>query len=242
MWMKRWTMAMKPISFWHRLLDLISPRLCVVCGQRLSVTEEVICAKCNLHLPRTGFHRNAYENEMAKLFWGQITIERAAAFFYYEAHAEPANLIYELKYKNHPEIGETIGRMVATEIKASGFFDGIDGIVPIPLARKRQLQRGYNQSHEIARGVTEITGLPILSAAVRRNSFEGSQTNKGRWERNENVESVFELQDASMVRGRNLLLIDDVVTTGATVIACAKELVKAGDVKVSVLSLGFAKS
>ena len=116
MWMKRWLTGMKPISFWHRLLDLISPRLCVVCGQRLSVTEEVICARCNLHLPRTGYHQNAYENEMAKLFWGQIPIERATAFFFYEAHSEPANLIYELKYKNHPEIGETIGRMVAMEV------------------------------------------------------------------------------------------------------------------------------
>ena len=82
---------MKPISFWHRLLDLISPRLCVVCGHRLTVTEEVICARCNFHLPRTGFQHNAYENEMAKLFWGQIPIERATAFFYYEAHAETAN-------------------------------------------------------------------------------------------------------------------------------------------------------
>ena len=179
---------------------------------------------------------------MAKLFWGQIPIKRATAFFYYEAHAEPANIIYELKYKNHPEIGETIGRMVAAEIKASGFFDGIDGLVPIPLARKRQLQRGYNQSLEIARGISEVTGLPILGGAVKRKSFEGSQTNKGRWERNENVESVFELRDADIVQGKHVLLIDDVVTTGATVIACAKELLKAGEVKVSVLSLGFAKS
>ena len=242
MWMKRWLTGMKPISFWHRLLDLISPRLCVVCGQRLSVTEEVICARCNLHLPRTGYHQNAYENEMAKLFWGQIPIERATAFFFYEAHSEPANLIYELKYKNHPEIGETIGRMVAIEVQRSGFFDGIDGIVPIPLAKKRERQRGYNQSLEIARGVSEVTGLPILDTAVRRKSFEGSQTNKGRWERNENVESVFVLHDPSVVHDRHLLMIDDVVTTGATVIACAKELLQAGGVKVSVLSLGFAKS
>ena len=92
------------VSFWHRLLDLISPRLCVVCGQRLTVSEEIICAKCNLHLPRTGFHQDPYENEMAKLFWHQIPIERATALFYYEAHSETANILYELKYKSHPEI------------------------------------------------------------------------------------------------------------------------------------------
>ncbi len=235
-------MPMKPISFWHRLLDLISPRLCVVCGCRLSVTEEILCAKCNFHLPRTDFHRDACDNEMARLFWGQIPIERATALFFYEAHAETANIIYELKYKNHPEIGETIGRLLAREIQPSGFFDGIDVIVPIPLAKRRQRQRGYNQSQEIARGVGEVTGLPIDDRVVRRTAFEGSQTSKGRWERNENVEHVFELADTETVHGKHLLLIDDVVTTGATVLACAQELAKAGDVKISVLALGFAKS
>lgn len=233
---------MKPISFWHRLLDLISPRCCVVCGHRLSVTEEVICACCNFHLPRTGFQKNPYENEMAKLFWAQIPVECATALFYYEAHSETANILYQLKYNDHPEIGEVLGRMIAKELEPSGFFDGIDGIVPVPLAKKRQRQRGYNQSMELARGVSEITCLPILNKVVRRSTYEGSQTNKGRWERNENVEHVFELVNATTIRGKHLLIIDDVVTTGATVIACAKELAKAGDMKISVLALGFAKS
>ena len=233
---------MKPISFWHRLLDLISPRLCVVCGHRLTVTEEVICARCNFHLPRTGFQHNAYENDMAKLFWGQIPIERATAFFYYEAHAETANILYELKYKDHPEIGEIFGRMFATEIKSAGFFDGIDGIVPVPLAKKRQRQRGYNQSEEIAQGVSEITGLPIYNKVVKRIIFKGSQTNKGRWDRQENVERVFDLIDAEAVSNKHLLLIDDVVTTGATCIACAKVLCQSANVRISILSLGFAKS
>ena len=233
---------MKPISFWHRLLDLISPRCWVVCGHRLTVTEEIICVRCNFHLPRTGFQKNPYENEMAKLFWVQIPIDRAAALFYYEAHSETANILYELKYKDHPEIGEVMGRMMAKELDPSGFFDGIDGIVPVPLAKKRQRQRGYNQSFELACGINEITHLPILSKVVRRTTYEGSQTSKDRWERNENVEHVFELIDASVIRGKHLLIVDDVVTTGATVIACAKELAKAFDVKISVLALGFAKS
>ena len=230
------------VSFWHRLLDLISPRLCVVCGQRLTVSEETLCARCNLHLPRTDFHLDPYENEMAKLFWHQIPIERATALFYYEAHAETANILYELKYTDHPEIGEVMGRLMAKELKPSGFFDGIDGIVPIPLAKKRQRQRGYNQSLEISRGVSEITSLPIYNKVVRRIAFEGSQTNKGRWERNENVENVFELTDETAINGKHLLIVDDVVTTGATVLACAKELCKAPNVKFSVLALGFAKS
>ena len=230
------------ISFFHRLLDLISPRLCEVCGSRLSVTEEVICGRCNLHLPRTGYHHNPYENEMAKLFWGQIPIERATALYFFQPHAETANIIYSMKYKNHPEIGEVMGRMVAKELSQSGFFVGIDAIVPIPLAPKRQRQRGYNQSLEIAQGINEVTGLTILDKIVRRNLFEGSQTSRGRWERNENVENVFELIDTTAASGRHLLIVDDVVTTGATIIACAKELCKAGNVKISVLSLGLAAS
>ena len=135
-----------------------------------------------------------------------------------------------------------MGRMMGKELLPSGFFDGIDGIIPIPLAKKRQRQRGYNQSVEIARGVSEVTGLPILNQVVRRTNFKSSQTQLGRWERNENVETVFELIDGNAIRGKHLLIIDDVITTGATMIACAQQLVKAGDVKVSVLSLGFAKS
>ena len=233
---------MPPISFWSRLLDLISPRMCVVCGRRLSISEEVICGKCNLHLPRTGFQQDPYQNIMAKMFWGQIPIERATALIYYEPHAETANILYELKYKNHPEIGEVMGRLMARELQMSHFFEGIDAIIPVPLAKKRERQRGYNQSHELAKGISEITGLPIYNKVVRRTVFEGSQTSLGRWERNENVEQVFELKDAATIQGKHLLIVDDVVTTGATVLACAKELCKAGNVKVSVIALGFAKS
>ena len=229
------------ISFWSRLLDLISPRMCVVCGSRLSVTEETLCSKCYLHLPRTDFKNDLYENVMAKLFWGQIAIEKADALFYYEAHAETAKILYELKYKNHPEIGVVMGRMMAKELMKSGLFEGIDAIVPVPLARKRERQRGYNQSLELAKGVSEVTGLPIANLVIRRTKFVGSQTQRGRWERNENVAHVFELVDEN-ISGQHLLLIDDVVTTGATVIACAKEMQKASNVKISVLALGFAKS
>jgi ComF family protein len=229
------------ISFWSRLLDLISPRLCVVCGNRLAVTEETLCSKCYLHLPRTDFANDLYENMMAKLFWGQIKLEKATALFYYEPHAETAQILYELKYKNHPEIGVVMGRMMAKELMKSGLFEDIDALVPVPLAKKREHERGYNQSLELAKGVSEVTGLPIANLVIRRTKFVGSQTKRGRWERNENVEHVFELVDDN-ISDQHLLLIDDVVTTGATVIACAKEMQKASNVKISVLALGFAKS
>ena len=228
-------------SFWHRLIMLIAPRACPVCGQRLTVGEEVICARCNLHLPRTHFAANAYENEMAKLFWGRIPIERAAALFYYEAGSEVSRIIYDLKYHHHPEIGWEMGRLAAQECARDAFFEGIDMIVPIPLAKRRERQRGYNQSTEIARGVAHATGLPIRSKVVRRIRFEGSQTQQSLQGRHENVEGVFELCWKADVQGKHILLIDDIVTSGATIVSCANELRKGGAAHFSILSLGFAK-
>ena len=134
-----------------------------------------------------------------------------------------------------------MGRLLAKELQRADFFDGIDGIIPIPLTRKRYRQRGYNQSYEIAKGVSEVTGLPIYNDAVQRTNFKGSQTHRWRWDRIENVESAFKLTNAERIAGKHILLIDDVVTTGATMISCAKELSKAGNVKFSTLSLGHTK-
>lgn len=233
---------MKPISFWHRLLDLISPRLCVVCDSRLSAGEEVVCAKCHFHLPRTDFHHDPHDNEMARHFWHQIPVERATAFFYYEAHAATARILYAMKYGGHPEIGEAMGRMMATEIQSSGFFEGIDVIIPVPLTVKRQRQRGYNQSMEIARGISAVTGIPVDNEVMSRIVFAESQTHKDRWARNDNVIGVFRCNAPTTVSGRHVLLIDDVVTTGATLISCAQELMKASDIRLSILTLGYAKS
>lgn len=234
-----WTMS---ISLWHRLLDLVAPRVCAACGRRLAPTEQVVCASCNMQLPRTGFQSSAKDNIMARLFWGIIPVERAAALFYYEAGSRTASILYDLKYHDHPEIGVTMGRMMAREFGEAGFFRGIDVIVPIPLARSRQRHRGYNQSRELARGISQTTGLPVYDKVVRRTRFLKSQTQMGRQERQENVADVFEAKDLAALRGRHVLLVDDVVTTGATMVACAREILKAEGVCVSLLSLGFTKS
>ncbi len=230
------------ISFFSRILELIAPRTCTVCGRRLSVSEQVLCATCNLHLPRTYYAKDAYNNEMAKLFWVRIPIERAAALFFYHAHSEASQLIYALKYGNQPNIGVYMGSMVAEEFKRDDFFKSIDFIVSIPLTSARKRKRGYNQSEEIAKGVHLVTGIPILYNLVKRVKFKESQTHKNRLERAENVEHAFQMTTNNpAIVGKHILLIDDIVTTGATICACATALQRYGEVRISVMSLGVVK-
>ena len=143
------------------LLDLIIPRPCVMCGNRLAVDEPYICRSCNDQLPRTHYDRKPYDNKMAQLFWGLMPVERAVAWFYYAPNTKTSQTIYDLKYHDQPDIGISMGQLMSREIKESGFFEGIDIIVPVPLAKERQKERGYNQSTMIARGISRETGIPI---------------------------------------------------------------------------------
>ena len=224
-----------------RILDFISPRLCVVCGQRLTPTERSLCGVCLFHLPRTDFHQKPLDNPMAQLFWGLAPIEKAAALFYYHPHSETAQLVYRLKYNNRPDIGEDMGRVMANELQATDFFSDIDVLLPVPLASKRLRQRGYNQSEQLAIGISDITHLPIVSKVLRRKHFQQSQTTLNRWQRQENVTDTFQLKEEHLLQGKHVLLIDDICTTGATLIACANVLKTIEGIRISVLTLGFTK-
>ena len=229
-------------SLWSRLLDLISPRQCAVCGNRLSLTEHAICTVCYLHLPRTTYQFTPYDNPMTQLFWGLASVSRAAALFYYESHSEAAQLIYDLKYGNRPDIGEDMGRMMAEEMQTADFFAGEGILVPVPLSSKRLRQRGYNQSEMICRGIREKTGWAIAAKALRRKHFKQSQTSLMRHQRQENVADMFELYQVEGLEGKHILLVDDVCTTGATLTACANALSTIPGIRLSVLTLGFTKS
>lgn len=229
------------MSLWSRVLDFVSPRLCAVCGSRLSVTEHALCSACCLRLPRTDFCLRPYDNPVAQAFWGQADVERAASFFYFEPHSEVSRMIYSLKYKGRPDIGVALGRLAAGEFMAAGFFDGVDVIVPVPLARKRLRERGYNQSAEVAAGVSSLTGIPVDERSVCRKAFKTSQTKLGRWERLGNVSGLFEVRRQERLLGKHVLLVDDVFTTGATVMACASAVAAVPGTTVSIMTLGFTK-
>ena len=230
------------MNWWSRFLDFISPRLCVVCGRRLSPTERSLCAVCQLHLPRTGFQFSPDDNPMAQLFWHLVPVERAAAFIYYQSHSEMARMVYELKYRNSPDVGEDLERLMATDMQLAHFFDGIDLLVPVPLTNKRLRQRGYNQSEMLAQGVSDVTHLPVVPKALKRQVFRESQTHLSRHERQENVDGIFVVADAKTLKGRHVLLIDDVCTTGATLMSCAQALAPIEGIRISVLTLGFTKN
>lgn len=229
------------ISPWTRLLDFISPRTCAVCGARLAITEEELCSVCNLHLPRTNFHLHPLDNPLAKMFWGLMPIEKGTALFHYSPQSDTSRLIYALKYFSRPQIGVHMGRLLARDIVDTAFFEGIDVIVPVPLAPKRRRERGYNQSEEIARGIGDATGIRVDCNALKRKTFKTSQTHLHRWQRLENVDKAFYItKQAQRLKGKHVLLVDDIITTGATIVACADAMKEVEGIRFSVVALGIA--
>ena len=226
------------ISIIKDIANLLFPQYCICCGERLSKQEKHICVSCLANLPRTNSHI-CRELPPEQLFWGKLPIERVVCFFFHES-TNIKQIIWDLKYNNHPNIGRYFARIYAKEIKDSGFFDGIDIIIPVPLSWRKLLKRGYNQCDYIAQGISDETGIPIEKNAVRRVKHNVSQTNFDRQQRQENVENIFSLAHPELVRGKHILIIDDVLTTGATICSLGNVICNAGDVKISVLTLALA--
>ena len=220
------------------IIEYIFPRYCPICNKRMGAGEKSICFMCLNDLPRTNAH-SIEGNPIEKLYWTHLPIERATSFFFYDS-IESREVIYHTKYFKDPKVGEAVARVMAEELMTTDFFDGMDLIVPIPLHPRRLRKRGYNQCDFIAKGISEVTGLPIEKDAVRRIVDNTSQTHLFEMERKENVIDIFKLEHPEKVRGKHILLVDDVITTGATSISCGQELVKAGDVIISVVSMAYA--
>ena len=219
------------------LLDIIFPRYCAVCGERLSHTEKHICLNCLCSMPLI---EKSHKQEIEKLFWGKIPVERATSFMYYRKGSPYNNLLHQIKYKAHPETAIYIANIAATELIEEGFFDGIDIIVPLPLSRKKERQRGYNQSDYIAKGLSQKSGIPILRNAIQRTVANETQTHKNRDERWKNVEGIFSVISPNELQGKHILLVDDVLTTGATIASCAKCICTLTDTKISLFTLAYS--
>lgn len=219
------------------VLNFLLPCQCVMCGNRLTTNEKSICTSCYLHLPFTNYH-TVEHSPLEKMFWEQFPIERAASVFHYDGK-EVHHIIHSLKYNNRPEVGYNLALMYTKELKEHNFFENIDCIIPIPLHWKRQIKRHYNQSFYISKGIKKTTGIPIYNDVVKRVINNPSQTKMNRSERRNNVNGIFKLKDKDKIANKHILLVDDVTTTGATIMSCAKELAKAPNIKISVLTLAL---
>ncbi len=221
-------------------VSLLFPRLCLSCRKYLVRGEEVLCTDCLVSMARTDYHLKR-NNSLEKIFWGRCIVERAAAFSVYNRGSCIRKLIHSLKYKGRKDIGISLGRLYGSYLSESDFTDGIDVMVPVPLHPSRLKRRGYNQSEYIARGLSDVTGLPFSSDLLTRSAGSVSQTKRGRFERWQNVEGLFVVPKPEKISGRHILLVDDVITTGSTMEACVNTLHDAAEVSVSVIALAAAQ-
>ena len=231
------------MNLWRYLTDfanLIFPDLCPACNVALATGEKVLCTHCRYNLPFTNFHLQN-DNIVARQFWGKLTIEAAYALFYFTKGGKVQNLVHNLKYKNMPQIGNILGGMAGEQLLNNSIFAAVDCIIPVPLHQRRLKQRGYNQSTRFAVGLSAKLNAPVLEHNLIRSRHTATQTKKSRFARFENMKDVFELKFPEQLKGKHILLVDDTVTTGSTLEACAITLLKIPGVKLSIATIAYAE-
>ena len=221
------------------LFHLLYPKSCNSCHQVLMENEEFICLECLLYLPKTNYH-HIKENDLEKVFWGRIPFERGMAFLYFKRAGKVQRMLHALKYKSRKDLALHLGKLYAKETGMDTILNKIDMIIPVPLHENKFLKRGYNQSEEFAKGLASITNITLKTDILFRLKESETQTKKTRIQRWENVNDIFYVKDPAVLSNKHILLIDDVITTGATIEACAQTLLKNPETKLSVLALAFA--
>ena len=218
--------------------NLLYPRLCPACNKLLKQGEKEICIPCAFDLPYTDFHQYK-DNPLAKQFWGRVPIHAAMALLYFTKGGRTQNLIHHLKYKDQPTIGLLLGRAIGLRLLQSDAYFGIDLLLPVPLHPRRQRQRGYNQSDYIARGIAEALKVPVSNHVLYRNISTATQTKKDRYQRYENLQQAFIIKQPAAILNKHVLLVDDVITTGATLEACAQALQLYQPLKISIAAAAY---
>jgi len=224
--------------YFRGVISLFFPQCCCVCDTKLIEGEQHICLNCLLEMPKTNYHLQL-ENGAADRFKGKIPYERVTSFLYYNKKGVSQMIVKAIKYKGNTALGQHIGFLMSQQIRQSSpFFDGIDLLIPIPLHRKRQKKRGFNQAEEIIKGIRKATSIPFDNNLIIRKKQTQTQTKKGRYARWLNTIDVFTLNDEKDFNYKHILIVDDVLTTGATIEACAQAILTSHpDVKISVLTL-----
>lgn len=219
--------------------ELFYPQLCLICNEHALAENRQFCLECESNLPETDFHFDI-DNPMLEKFAGRIKIEMAAACFFFFKTGRIQQLMHVLKYKGKTKVGVQIGNYYGNLLKQSSYFQAIDLIIPVPLHPRKERLRGYNQSDLFAQGLANSMKIPWLKNGLIRTEFTETQTKKTIIERFENVSKAFEVNPSKTLKNKHILLVDDVMTTGATLEACATKLLQIENVKVSIVTIAVA--
>ena len=219
-------------------LHVLFPHVCSGCGNDILGKESVLCLRCIDAMPETNFELHP-NNPVEKKFWGRLQLQHATAQYYFTSESLMQRLMHQFKYKGNKELGFQLGKIMGESLKKSNRFE-IDALIPLPLFPVKEKKRGYNQATVLCEGIAESMQVPIFRDVIIRPQHTDTQTKKGRIERWQNIEGKFKLTKPGAINNKNILLIDDVVTTGATLEACGIELLKAENVKLSIAALCYA--
>lgn len=233
---------MKIKELLNSALSVLMPRTCSVCDKPLEVDEKFLCRKCLMDLPRTHYEEIDF-NPFEQLMAGKVPVERCTSYFFYHKSDPYASILHDIKYRNMPTMGRWLTQRAVSEMSGSDFFTGIDAIVPVPLHYTKLTSRGYNQSEFLAQGISRATAVPVIKA-VKAIKEHSTQTHKDAVERQKNIEGTFAVakKHVAALHGKHLLLVDDVVTTGSTLLACATVLKQAiPGVRISLFTLAAAQ-
>ncbi len=219
-------------------MHLFFPHNCIGCGTDVLNDENTLCAHCITQLPETNF-LSTLNNPVEKLFYGRMQVEQAGSAFYFSKDSLLQNLIEQLKYRENQVAGLFLGKMLGNIINNAKRFDDINAIVPLPLNEKKLFKRGYNQALLLAKGIAEVWQKPVIENAVERILFTETQTKKDRILRWQTMEGVFKVIDASVLKNKHILLVDDIVTTGATLESCGTSILQISNTKISICTLAY---
>ena len=224
----------------QHLFNLFYPDTCVCCDQYLLDQEKIICIECRLDLPfiETG---NSTYNPLLETLKGKVIIEEGTSFLYYHPEGKVKKLIHQLKYKNNQKVGIFLGEWLGQKLLETKAYNSIDYIIPVPLHKDKLRLRGYNQLTKFGETLSSILNIKYLEGVLIRNTMAKTQTLKKRLDRFKSLVNNFSLINANLLKNKHVLLIDDVVTTGATLEACCKELLKIEGMKISIVTIALTE-
>ncbi len=221
------------------LLNLFFPKLCFGCRHILSDNEVDICTSCRHELPVTNYHLKL-ENPVEKVFYGRVKIERATALFRFHKKGLVQQLLHNLKYRGQEGISRSLGKWMGHDLDATGDYDKIDYVIPVPLHKKKLRKRGFNQVSKFGQEIAAYLNATYAEDVLIKTSSTATQVFKKRFARWSANEEVFNLKNTSGLHGKHLLLVDDIITTGATIEACASKLQSIPNIKISVATMAIA--